>query len=79
MLRRLYDAAYYHFMLLCLWDDQSRAYYIQCVESHKECTLSGLAATGASKKAILDMKLALPRMALIMLALLFFDIVYFMR
>jgi hypothetical protein len=71
------EVGYLNFMLICLWHPQSRAYFVKCVQSNTEWTLDGLKASGASKAAIVDTVLAMPRMILVVFALLFFNIVYF--
>ena len=78
ILRKYYDLGLYHFTLFCLWQPESRAYFIQC-QSYDNWSLSGLKASGASKAAIVDTILSLPRMILIIAAVVFLDIMYFTR
>jgi hypothetical protein len=77
ILNRLYEFGFYHFTLICLWHPESKAYYLKCYQSHREWSLSGLKASGASKAAVIDTVMIIPRMILVLSALILLNIFCF--
>ena len=75
-LRRYYDLGLYHFTLLCLWHPESKAYFTKCYRS-SNWSLSGLKASGASKAAVIDTVMIIPRMILVLSALILLNIFCF--
>jgi hypothetical protein len=78
-LQQIYDKGYYHFVMICLWHPQSRAFFKECTDRNTDWTLKRLRNTGASRLAVIDTALAIPRMAVMMVAVLIFDIAFFLR
>jgi len=79
MWKKIWAIYYFNFMLMCLWHPQSRAFYVKCVETGVEFDFELLKASGASKAALIDAWLQVPRLGLLCVAGIVMDTFYVLR